>query len=297
MKRRFAAIIVAAAFAASAGAEPFPVAASLLPQAGVVERVGGDRVAVTLLVDRGQEPHGFRPSAKKVTDLAKAAIWFTSGMPFEEGLVEAVNNRAGGPRMVSLGVRALGAEGLEAHCEGTMAEGEKHAGHEHGREGNWDPHVWTAPLLVGKQALLVGKALAALDPEHAAEYAARAEAFDAEARELDAAFRTKLAPLKGRAFYVFHPGFGYFAQAYGLEQVAIETGGREPSAKHLTGLVERAKRDGAKLVLVQPQHPVRGAERIAEAIGAQVVEIDALAKDVFGILRTLVDLLVERGWR
>lgn len=296
MKRMFAAIFVAAVALAIAGAEPLPAVVSLLPQAGVLERVGGDRVTVMVLVDHGQEPHGFRPSAKKVTDLAKVAIWFTSGMPFEEGLVSALKGRTGGPRMVSLGVRALGAEGLQAHCEGSADAGDDHGGHEHGADGGWDPHVWTAPLLVGKQAFLVAKALAELDPGHAAEYAARAEAFNGEARKLDAALRTKLAPRKGRAFYVFHPGFGYFAQAYGLEQVAIETAGREPSAKHLTGLVERARRDGAKLVLVQPQHLSRGAERVAEAIGAQVVELDPLAKDVFGTLNTLADLLLEKGW-
>jgi zinc transport system substrate-binding protein len=135
--------------------------------------------------------------------------------------------------------------------------------------------------------------LAELDPGHAGEYRARAEELDADARQLDAELAGKLAPLKGSAMYTFHPTFGYFARAYGMEQVSIESGGREPSAKRLTKLVEGARKDRVKLVLVQPQHPRRGADRVAQAIGAEVVELDPLAKDVFGTMRSLAELLLK----
>lgn len=289
MKPVFASMFVAAVTAVplSAGEEPLHAMASLLPQAFVVQRVGGDRVSVSVLVEHGQEPHSFRPSAKKVTEVAESAVFFTSGMPFEEHLVGKLrSDRGQGPRVVSLGVEALGAEGLASPCEVHDHE------HEHDH-GEWDPHVWLSPLLVGKQAHLVAHALGELDPGRAAEFKTRAEALEVEALELDAELTGKLAPLKGTAFYVFHPAFGYFAKAYGLEQVAIETGGREPSAKHLSDLIERAQRDGAKLVLAQPQHQPRGAERVAKAIGGEVVELDPLAKDVFATMRTLADLLLK----
>ena len=283
MKWIFAVMLAAMTVPMPGAAEPLEVIASLLPQRGLVARVGGDRVRVTVLVEHGQEPHSFRPSAKRVTELAQAVAWFTSGMRFEEPLKATLKSRSAGPRVVGLDVEGIGVKGLESQCE--LEE----PGHEEAH--TWDPHVWTAPLLVGRQAQVVAQTLAAMEPAHASEFNARAAEVEAEARKLNEELAQCLAPLKGTAFYTFHPAFAYFAAAYGLKQVAIENGGREPSAKHLTELIERAREGHVKLVLVQPQQPTRGAERVARAIGAKVAELDPLAEDVFGTARSLAELL------
>ena len=89
-----------------------------------------------------------------------------------------------------------------------------------------------------------------------------------------------LAPYRGRSFYVFHPGFGYFADAYGLKQEAVEAGGRSPTPKQLRALIEEARADGVQddlrsAAVCPAEHQV-----VAEAIGGKVVAINGLGKDV-----------------
>ena len=86
---------------------------------------------------------------------------------------------------------------------------------------------------------------------------------------------------------VFHPSWGYFAQAYGLRQVTIEIEGKEPKPAHLKELIEHAREDGIKFIFVQPQFSTRSAKAIAGEIGAQVVIADPMAEDWADNLRAV----------
>jgi zinc transport system substrate-binding protein len=76
---------------------------------------------------------------------------------------------------------------------------------------------------------------------------------------------------------VFHPAYGYFADAYGLIQVAIEAQGGAPGPKHLAELIDHAKAQRSTTIFVQPQISATYAETVAKAIGARVVPLDPLA--------------------
>ena len=151
---------------------------------------------------------------------------------------------------------------------------EAHEAHEepHGQEsetnaGRPDPHIWLNPLLVKTQARTICDALVELDPQHAADYRKNLAAFEADLDRVHAEIAATLAPLKGRELFVFHPAFGYFADAYGLKQVPVEIEGKEPTAKQLAELIARAKADHVKVIFVQPQFSRKSAEAIAQAIG------------------------------
>ncbi len=77
----------------------------------------------------------------------------------------------------------------------------------------------------------------------------------------------------------FHPAYGYFTDAYGLTQVAIEENGAAPGPRHLAEVIDRAREQGTKTVFVQPQVSASYAETVAKAIGAEVVTLDPLAED------------------
>ena len=85
--------------------------------------------------------------------------------------------------------------------------------------------------------------------------------------------------MRGRTLYVFHPSFGYFAKAYRLNQVSVEVEGKEPGARQLASLIERAKGDNIEVIFTEPQFSKKSARVIARAIGGTVVEIDPLARD------------------
>jgi zinc transport system substrate-binding protein len=80
---------------------------------------------------------------------------------------------------------------------------------------------------------------------------------------------------------VFHPAWGYFADAYGLIQVPIELEGKAPKPAHLQELVEIARRHGIRVIFVQPQFSRRSAELVAREIDARIVTADALPADWF----------------
>ena len=88
-------------------------------------------------------------------------------------------------------------------------------------------------------------------------------------------------------FIVFHPSWGYFADAYGLVQLPIETGGHEPGPRGLATLIERGREAGARAVFVQPQFSERSARAVAEALDARTVTADPLARDYVDNLRRL----------
>ena len=91
--------------------------------------------------------------------------------------------------------------------------------------------------------------------------------------------------MRNRAFFVFHPAWGYFADDFDLRQVPIEIAGREPSESELTAVAREARKLGARTIFVQPQVQSESAAVVAAALGAQVESIDPLARDVEANLR------------
>jgi len=269
--------------AAESAETPAPrlnVFVSLLPQAVGVERVGGDRVKVGVLVGPGQSPHTFEPTPKQMTDLARARLFFTIGWPFEERLrakVTAIN-----PNITVIDTR----EGVPLRSMTAAEADPDEAAHPAGRA---DPHIWLSPRLVKIQAATIARALASADAAHAADYEKNLRAFQADLDRADAAIAKALAPLAGKELFVYHPAFGYFADAYGLKQVPVEVEGKEPSAKHLGAFIERARAAGVKVIFVQPQFSAKSAEAVARAIGGVVQPMDPLAKDYLANLETMAE--------
>ena len=284
-------LVSASCLVARAEESKLPVAVSLPPYAWLAERIGGDKVVVISLLEEGEDPHSFQPPPRRVTTLSAAKVWFTVAMPFEEALVEKLKGTAPGLRIVPVN------EGIE------LAESEEHDHHEHEKEapaekehkeelhhdGETDPHTWLSPILLKQQAHTIAHTLGEIDVPNAAFYEDNAVTLEKELDALHASLTESLAPLKGTTIYVFHPAFGYFARAYGMTQESIETKGREPSAKHLTELINEAKAEGVKLILVQPQFSQASAEKMAKAIGATVHPVNDLGRDVLTTLRALGD--------
>lgn len=249
----------------------------ILPQKLVVERIGGSRVVVEALVQPGQDPHTFEPTPRQVAGLSDAKLYFRVGMGFEDALVDRMGS-LGGLRVVDTR-EGIDLRPMEEHGE----EGEHH------EEEGLDPHVWMDPLLVRRQAQTIRDALVAADPGGRAAYEA---GHDSLVRDLEAVHKevtAALAPYRGKELFVYHPAFGYFAAAYGLTQVAVETGGKEPSARELARLIDLARSRGSRVVFVQPQFSQAGARSVADAIGGAVVPVDDLAYDYLANLRRIAE--------
>lgn len=275
--------------AAAAQDQPAPrlrAVVSILPQAYFVERVGGARVDVEVLVGPGQVPHSYEPTPKQVAGLGAAQLYFTIGVDFETALrpriermfkdLRIVDTRAGVP------LRTFTA----AECRAAEHDHGNH--HAHGA-GQPDPHIWLNPLYVKTQAQTICDALITRDPGHADEYRRNLAAFHADLDRVHAKLTELLAPLKGREVFVFHPAFGYFTDAYGLKQVPVEIQGKEPTARQLGELIARARAAGVKVIFVQPQFSTKAAAAVADAIGGAVVPLDDLPRDYLRNLEEMAE--------
>jgi len=268
------------------------VTVSIVPQAYFVERIGGEHVAVQVMVEPGQSPHTYEPKPEQLVALSQSNVYFSIGVSFEDAWLERI--AAASPGMLLVDTAAcIERRHIEAHDHGDDDDD-----HEEDHEGeNLDPHIWLSPRLVKIQARHMADALAELDPEHAQEYRDNLVAFEAEIDALDAEIRQQLAGLTSAKFLVFHPSWGYFADEYGLEQVAIEVGGQEPSAAELAQLITLAREEGIRVVFAQPEFSTRSAEVIAEEIGGRVLLINPLALDwaenLREVARTVAEVLGE----
>lgn len=259
---------------------PLQLVVSILPEQFLVERIGGARVEVLTLVQPGDNPATYSPGPATLASLDRAQAWFTLGVHFEQVWRERITRDRPGLEVVDL------AAGLpRRQVEQSWAT----LGHDHAHDhaGMPDPHTWTDPRLAARMAATIAATLARLDPAAAAEYQARSEALQQELLALHEEIAGRLAPVRGQAFIVFHPSWGYFADAYGLQQLPIEIGGREPGPRGLAQLIELGRETSVRAVFVQRQFSQRSARAVAEALGAEVVEADPLALDYIDNLRAV----------
>lgn len=264
---------------------------SIPPQKWLVEAVGREQVEASILVRAGRDPHTFEPSPRQVAALARAKIWFTMGMEFEQQLVRRVREAAPELVIVDMSQRVAKMPMTESdahHEEDEHHDGDQHHDDEHHHElEGLDPHVWLSPKNLQLMSETVAGTMAAADRANAESYVRNQVATQQLLAELDQQLARQLGPLKGSSFFVFHPTFGYFARDYGLVQVPVEVGGKSPGPRQIAGLIGRAKEAGVKVIFVQPEFDTKSAGAVAAAIDGEVVPLDALAEDVPGNLRIM----------
>jgi zinc transport system substrate-binding protein len=307
MKRLLCVIASLAALALGclpALAAPLPVTVSIAPQAFFAKRIGGDRIAVTVMVPAGADAHTFEPKPSQMAALQKARLYFAVGIDFERAWLPRFADANKAMTIVETDkdiVKIAMTPHSHDHGHDAAQAGHDHdhdaakadtsaavpAGHEHGHDCDGhhheglDPHVWLGPSQVKIQATAMRDALIAADPAGAEAYRAGYESLSADINALDKKLRAVFAavPEGQRKFMVFHPAWGYFAKQYGLTQIPVEREGKEPGPAQLATIIDEAKKDGVRVVFVQPQFSDRNAEVVAKAIGGAVVGVDPLAED------------------
>lgn len=239
---------------------------SILPQVEMVKRIGGDVVTVRPLVQPGHSPATYEPTPRQLSALWDADLVFRVGVPFEATLFDKIGDLRPDLRIVNT------ASGIE------MQPIDDH-GHHHGQDERLDPHTWLDPELVKIHAANISTALCREVPQHCDSFTHNLSVYGDDLDRVHHQIEELLTPFEGRDLLVFHPSFGYFASRYGLNQVAVETGGKTPSPRRLAELMNAVQESGACAVFVQPQFASGAAQAVAEAAGCRLVELDPLAAD------------------
>ena len=254
------------------------VTVSILPQKYFVEKIAGNKINVNVMVKPGFSPATYEPKTSQMKKLSSSSIYFAVGVAFEDSWLEKFKS-ANKNMLVVNTANGINKSEMEKHSHYE----EEHDGHddqdEHSEHEALDPHIWNDPILVKTQAKNIYETLVKLDKVNASFYKENYENFLKELDLLDEKLQNILKPFEHKAFLVFHPSWGYFAKRYSLEQVAIESQGKEPKPKELVELIKDAKEHNIKIVFVSSQFSQKSAKIIANSINGSVHIINPLAKN------------------
>lgn len=270
----------------NAFAERVSVFGTVPPISAIVAAVGGEHVSVHSLLRPGDNPVTFSPTPHQLAQLADSQLLAVAGLPFEHAWLPRIRSLSDGLEILDLR-RGLNLMDRPHHHDNFGADGET---------AESDPHIWTDPLMVIQMSETVRQRLSRLDPENSEYYRTRQRQLADRLHGLHMEIQAALNKLQHRHFLVFHPAWGYFARRYGLEQMAIEHEGKQGGSRWIVELIERARKKGIKVILVQPQFDHRLAQQIAGAIGGRILSVDPLAYDFEDSLRKLAEA-ISRGDR
>ena len=250
---------------------------SILPEQTFVKAIGGDKVSISVMVLPGNSPHTYEPKPSQMKDVAKAALYFAIGVEFENVWLSKFKNLNKNMQIIDL---SSGIEKLpmtvhydEAHDEHGHQEHDENKEH----KGN-DPHIWTSPDNVKIIAKNIYNALAKVDPANENYFKQNYEKFLALIAETDNKIKNILSNQpKGTKFMVFHPSWGYFAKAYGLQQLPVEIEGKSPKPKELVHLIKEAKEEQISAIFTQPEFSDSIAKVMANELHIQVIKVSPLA--------------------
>lgn len=247
------------------------VVTALYPLTYLVERIGGDAIAVTDLTPPGAEPHDLELTARQVGSVTDADLVVYIGDGFQPALEDVVAGEAAAFDVLE-GRDTLTDEHGDEDEHGDDDHGEED---EHGDESGTDPHVWLDPLLFAEIAADVANRLAEIAPDDADTFRSNAADLTDDLEALDRDLTDGLASCERREIIVSHEAFGYLTEAYDLEQIGVAGTDpeSEPSGARLAELERIARELGVTTIFFEELASPDVAETLAGELG---IEVDVL---------------------
>ncbi|PZQ50364.1 MAG: zinc transporter [Rhodovulum sulfidophilum] len=299
----FLALAATSALVRPALAQPSPAQPAVVTDFGPVDsitaRVMAGVGAPVQILPPGAEPHSYslRPSEARELGAADLVVWVGPRMtPWLADPIAALASKAEVltldelPGLTLLPIRASGPFEADLHDHG--AEAGEHDDHDHDAAGHDDPdhdahadaaaqaapdqHLWLDPDNATVFAAAIAAKLGAMDPAHAAAYAANAEAFAGEMAALSAEVDATLAPARGKPFIVFHDAYQYFEHRFDIPaagSVALHDA-ESPGAARVAEIRDRVRADGVVCAFTEPQFPPKLLATITEGSEVRTAALD-----------------------
>jgi zinc transport system substrate-binding protein len=225
---------------------------------GLLQELFGEDFCVESLVSENVNFHAFEPSMQKVLRYEKACLWFTIGDPFETRLEQYFRNQKQSPIIVCLKDNPQSQESCCCHELSIDS----------------DPHSWTSPKMVREQCKRILSEGTKLFPQKKELFETNYMSIDTKLTHLIATVDDLLKNTRNKPLLIAHAAFGYLCHDYGIEQVALESGGKEPTPARLQKLLTIGKEHQITTVFAVKGFSKKGIDRIGEALHAKVVELD-----------------------
>jgi ABC-type Zn uptake system ZnuABC Zn-binding protein ZnuA len=236
----------------------------------LAREVGGDKVSVTALAKGYQDPHFVDPKPSFILAVSRADLLIVVGRELELGwlppLLTSSRNAKVQPGSKGYLDASQNVKILEIPTgQITRAMGDVHP------LGN--PHYWLEPGNGRKMAQAIRDKLAELSPGDKAYFEQRYTAFDQKLASGEKRWDAAMAPYKGTKIVTYHRSWPNFMERFGLNVMGYvePKPGIPPSPSHTIELIDEMKRQGAKLIVVEPYFDLKTPQAIANQLGGKVL--------------------------
>ncbi len=261
------------------------VVVSIPPLAEFVEKIGGEKVDVSIMVPSGASPHSYEPTPGQLTNVANAHVYVKVGTPIEFEIVWLDKLLDTNSKITVCNA----SQGIDLIPVRDIHEHSSVIGHGHTN----DPHVWVSPQNAKTMVTNICQTMITVDEQHRTYYEKNRDRYLLILDSLDTDIRRTLVQKEQKTFLVYHPAWSYFARAYGIEQIAIEVEGKEPTAKVLQAIINQAQEHRTNVIFASPQFNTKSAQLIAREIEGTVILIDPLAKDYVTNIGKIAQMLAD----
>lgn len=250
--------------AASAPAGKVPVTVSFGAMKELTQAIGGDRVAITVIIPAGTEPHEFEPKASDMMRVKDSKVFIYNGMGMERWAPEMLKSMKDGPVAV---VASKGIDPIRLTDEDEIKE-----------HGDFDPHVWLGPEEARKEAKNIADALAAASPENKEYFEKNYEKLDKDLTAMTEEYKKKLSTGHSKELVAGHAAFGYLCRDFGLTQASVEDAfaSGEPSPAKLADIIDFCKKHNVKTIFTEDMISPALTETISKEAGAKVETLDTI---------------------
>lgn len=249
------------------------VTTTLAPYAYAIEKIGGDKIAVSILIPENANPHIYESKPQDLQLLSKSSLWFCCGEALEKKLASTVQ-----ARKVDLNVNITKHKQDHCHC------------HHHDHDHNYDLHTWLSPKNYLIQAKVILSALNETFPENKAFFEANFLSLEKELVLLDQQI-SGLKLLGKKPLIVAHAAYTYLCHDLNIAQLSLEEDGKEASIKHIQHVFKTTQNTSPKTIFAQVQHGDLGAKRLAQLLKANVVYVNPYQKNYPQAIKEILDNL------
>jgi zinc transport system substrate-binding protein len=273
---------------------------TMYPLEYFTERIGGKHVEVSSIIPPGADAHTYEPSTKKMVEISDGDGFIYNKLESDEFSSSVADTLKEENVPIVDAAKDVAYTHSEEHEKGNEDEHEEEHGHEEeGHEhGSLDPHIWLDPVLAQHMADNIYKGLAKLKPAAKEDFKKNHEALIKDLKELDSSFKSKVENAPKDSFIVSHAAYGYWAERYGLEQIAISglSPSHEPSQHQIENIIENAKKEKIRYILFEENVNNKVAAVINKEVGAKTMtlhNLETLTKDDLKENRDYLSIMKE----
>ena len=221
------------------------ISVTILPQKGVITNIAPN-ANINVMVPPGNSPATYSPDFKQLKAIKNSDIYFTIGVPFDKKYLHKIKEINPNIKIVYFG--------------------------KYLKTGN-NPHIWLSPAYLELEAKAVLDTLIKIDPKNKLTYVKNYKKYIEKLANLEV---KGFKEISQKAFITFHPSFYYFAKDFHIKQFALEKEGKSPSFQYLAKIIQLAKKENIKTVIISPEFPKKYAKIVANKINAKIKIISPL---------------------